>query len=142
MILGIVGSEWAKFTPYTETRARVAIQAAIKRYGADEVVSGACHLGGIDEWAIEEALEVGIGTRNFPPAQRSWEGGYKPRNIQIAQAADAVVCITLRELPDTYRGMTFKLCYHCGVDTHVKSGGCWTMKYAQKIGKKGELIVI
>jgi hypothetical protein len=38
--------------------------------------------------------------------------------------------------------MTFEMCYHCMSDTHVKSGGCWTVKYAKKIGKEGEVLVI
>lgn len=142
MILGIVGSEAAKFTPRTEALARERIAFKLAQFDPAEVVSGACHLGGIDEWAIEEAIADGVATRNFPPLRRSWEGGYKQRNIQIAEAADVVLCITLKRLPESYSGMTFKLCYHCGTDDHVKSGGCWTMKYAQKIGKRGELIVI
>lgn len=142
MILGIVGSEAAKFTKQTEEQARAAISEALERYSATKVVSGACHLGGIDEWAIDEAQAVGLETENFPPLRRTWEGGYKQRNILIAQASDVVVCVTLQKLPDIYHGMKFNLCYHCGTDTHVKSGGCWTMKYAKAIGKKGELIVI
>lgn len=142
MILGIVGSEGAKFTPETEAKARHIICNKIIAYRADKVVSGACHLGGIDVWAIEEAKKYHLQTQEFPPARQVWDGGYKQRNIQIAEASDIVICITLRELPASYTGMTFKLCYHCGTADHVKSGGCWTMKYAIKHGKKGELIVI
>jgi hypothetical protein len=38
--------------------------------------------------------------------------------------------------------MKFDLCYHCGTKDHVKSGGCWTVKYARKLGKQGKVIII
>src|SRR6185437_2284349 len=115
----------------------------IEKYSADVVVSGACHLGGIDILAVQEALGVGCDTVQYPPKTYQWSGGYKPRNIQIAQASDRVVCITLKELPPNYKGMRFPLCYHCKTSGHVKSGGCWTVKYArEKLGKPGEIIII
>ena len=142
VIVGIVGSEAAKFTPETEREARRAIRRVIR--GATLVVSGACHLGGIDVWAIEEARAAGIPTREYPPATHRWEGGYKQRNLQIAEHSDKVVCITVKELPPGYVGMRFPLCYHCGTppDHHVKSGGCWTMKQARRAGKETELVII
>lgn len=142
MILGIVGSEGAKFTVETEMKARQTIAQEIEKYHAETVVSGACHLGGIDEWAIHEAKAVGCKTVEFPPKTRSWTDGYKLRNIQIAEASDIVICITLKQLPDIYGGMRFGICYHCGTKDHVKSGGCWTVKYAKKLGKPGEVIVL
>lgn len=142
MTLGIVGSEGKKFTRETEALARARIRALIAEAGATRVVSGACHLGGIDVWAIQEAKRLGLDTQEFPPRVQSWEYGYKPRNIQIADASDAVVCLTLRTLPESYNGMTFPLCYHCGTKDHVKSGGCWTTKYARRAGKRGWTEVI
>lgn len=142
MILGIVGAEAAKFTTETEQLARVVIRSLLAKYRPTEVVSGACHLGGIDVWAIEEAIRSGFHTQEFPPAERSWEYGYKPRNIQIATRSDYVVCIALKVLPPHYTGMRFKSCYHCHSTDHVKSGGCWTMHYAKKLGKQGEVIVL
>ena len=138
--IGIVGSEGAKFTPETEKKAREIIRKAI--HGYDKVVSGACHLGGIDVWAVEEAQNMGIPTEEFPPKRLSWEGGYKERNLAIASASNKVVCITLKQLPEHYKGMRFELCYHCGTSDHVKSGGCWTVKRAIEMGKQGEIIVI
>lgn len=140
MIIGIVGSEAAKFTPATQAQARALIRKLIQK--ADRVVSGACHLGGIDQWASEEALRYRIPFTAYPPDDLSWEF-YKKRNIQIAKASDKVVCITVDSLPATYKGMRFKLCYHCDTNDHVKSGGCWTVKYAKQIlGKTGEVLVI
>lgn len=138
--LGIVGSEAAKFTPESEAKARAIIRQLIAN--ASEVVSGECHLGGIDIWAKEEAIAAGIPFKGFAPACLAWTNGYKPRNLEIAQRSDKVVCITIDKLPDGYDGMRFPLCYHCKTDTHVKSGGCWTVLQALKMGKQGEIIVI
>lgn len=140
MIYGIVGSESLKFDERTERLARQVIKDLCVL--ADHVVSGACHLGGIDVWAIEEAKALNLRATEFPSKTHSWEDGYKPRNIQIAEAADRVVCITLRKFPQGYSGPRFPFCYHCKTAEHIKSGGCWTVKYAQKIGKSGEVIVI
>lgn len=141
-ILGIVGHEGAKFTRLTEHQARIAICGEILRTHATRVVSGACHLGGIDVWAIQEAVALSIDTEEFPPANRRWEGGYKERNMQIAIAADEVICIVVKELPASYHGMRFSSCYHCKSASHVKSGGCWTVKYARSLGRVVKTIEI
>jgi hypothetical protein len=140
MRLGIVGSEKAKFTPATEAKARALIRSLLSP--GDIVVSGACHLGGIDIWAVEEARAMGCGVVEFPPATRNWTDGYKPRNLKIAEYSDEVVCITVKELPEGYTGMKFQLCYHCGTNAHVKSGGCYTVKQARRMGKTGRVLVI
>lgn len=140
MKIGIVGSEAEKFTPHTEELARGIIRSLI--VSASAVISGKCHLGGVDIYAAEEARKMGIPVFEFAPTVRSWSGGYMQRNIKIARASDKVVCITLRTLPAEYTGMRFSRCYHCNTDTHVKSGGCWTVKYARRIGKPGNVIVI
>lgn len=139
MYLGIVGHEAAKFTPETKALARQAIRDLISKHDPNGVVSGKCPLGGIDIWAIEEARHLGIQTREFPPEVNTWDGspwgkiGFKQRNQQIADNSSIVVCVVVRELPTTYKGMTFGVCYHCArhphteqPPPHVKSGGCWT----------------
>ena len=147
MNIGIVGHEAAKFTPETEAKARAYIQGWILSDDDDTVISGGCHLGGIDIWAIEEAIKAGKPYKEFLPANLTWSGGFKPRNIQIAKASDLVVCIVVAEYPVNYKGdMKFDYCYHC-VDhperpKHAKSGGCWTANYALSIGKRAEWIVI
>lgn len=142
LVVGIVGSEAAKFTPITEAKARESIRDFIKN--ATLVISGKCHLGGIDIWAIEEANKLNIPTREYPPKRRSWEGGYRERNLQIAMNCDICICITVEELPEHYKGMRFETCYHCPKSSpkHVKSGGCWTIKQAKKIGNSTILCVI
>lgn len=142
MRIGIVGSEAAKFTAETEAAARKEIRRLIQ--DATLVVSGACHLGGVDIYAAEEAVKARIDLHEYPPATLKWEDGYKQRNLQIVENSDKVVCITVRELPEGYGGMRFDRCYHCGNSQppHVKSGGCWTMKQARLAGKETELIII
>jgi hypothetical protein len=139
---GIVGSEQAKFTSITEAKARQEIKCLLGPN--DSVISGECHLGGIDIYAKEIALELGLEYIGYPPMKLQWEGGYKQRNIQIAQNSDIVVCITVRRLPSSYKGMKFNQCYHCPADSeeHIKSGGCWTMKVAKSLRKDTRLIVI
>lgn len=141
MKLGIVGSEAAKFTRLTEQAARAQIRRLFTP-DVELVGSGACHLGGIDVWAIEEARAAGLPVMEHKPKTLEWVTGYKPRNLEIARQYDRVVCITVRELPPGYRGMRFDWCYHCKTGAHVKSGGCWTVKEARKLNKPTELIVI
>lgn len=136
MRVGIVGHEGAKFTPETEAKAREVIRDILRVLvpGADSldaVVSGHCHLGGIDIWAEEEAKRAGIPTRIYPPKRLTWSGGYKERNLQIAADSDVVHCIVVARLPESYTGMRFEYCYHCKTKDHVKSGGCWTAKRAK-----------
>lgn len=140
MIIGIVGSEAKKFTEVTEQAAREIIRQLISV--EDVVVSGECHLGGVDIYAKEEAIKAGIKYVGFPPKRKQWDGGYKERNLQIAETSEIVICITLRSLPKGFYGMRFPMCYHCMTDKHVKSGGCWTVKQAKRIGKEGYVITI
>lgn len=145
MKIGIVGNEASKFTRLGEVRAKEYIISLVQadRDGpkADAVISGACHLGGIDIWAVELAKELGIKATEFPPKSQNW-AHYKKRNIQIAETSDMVVSVAVDVLPVDYTGMKFKLCYHCGTSDHVKSGGCWTAKYALKLNKPGWTYVI
>lgn len=149
MRIGIVGAEAAKFTPETEKKAKDNIRGIILANSsltkADAVVSGQCHLGGIDLWAVEIARDMGLSVIEYPAHWHTWVYGYRPRNIKIAKASDKVYCITLRFLPDSYTGMRFHHCYHCNTppEHHVKSGGCWTMKFAQNVlHKPTQLIII
>lgn len=140
MVIGIVGSEAAKFTEETEAKAKAVIRELLPYY--TKVVSGGCHLGGIDIWAIQLAKELGRETQEFLPKTRNWEG-YKSRNILIAENSHIVVCITVKQLPESFKAKGWeKFCYHCKTNSHIKSGGCWTMHYGKKIGKEGRLIVI
>lgn len=142
MKLGIVGVEAAKLTPETEAKAIKTIEELIDAHGATCLVSGECHLGGIDILAREVAKKRGLDFIACPPKDHNWSTGYKPRNQKIARDADATVCITVKQLPDGYKGMRFGICYHCKSSDHVKSGGCWTTKYSRSLGKPGWTIVL
>lgn len=141
MKIGIVGAEAAKFTSGSERMAREYIRAILSQPGAI-LVSGHCHLGGIDIWAEQEASKLDMPMIIFPPKRRSWNGGYKPRNLQIAETSDVVHCIAVDSYPSDYKGMRFDMCYHCGSSDHVKSGGCWTVKQAVAMGKIGHLWIV
>ena len=141
-VIGIVGVEAAKLTPKTEQQARFLITKLLTQPGVTGYSSGHCHLGGVDILTEEIGESLGLEPFIYPPMSRNWIGGYKDRNTQIASVSNEVHCITVSELPSTYKGMRFDRCYHCDEDTHVKSGGCWTVKYAQKIGKQTFLHVI
>lgn len=147
MKIGIVGHEAAKFTPDTEAKAKQLIKCLLDDdalFADDETiaVSGHCPLGGIDIWTEEIADEYGYKKLIFPPAKQTWAGGYRERNLLIAQNSDIVHCISVASYPDSYTGLRFNRCYHCGTNDHAKGGGCWTMKQAIKLGKKGELWII
>lgn len=149
MIVGIVGAEAAKFTAETEEKARLIIRSIYARPEVTGMSSGQCHLGGIDIWAEEESFKSAhiFNRFIFPAAILTWTGyagqdGFKDRNEKIGNISDEVHCITVRELPPEYTGMRFPFCYHCNKPGHIKSGGCWTMKYAIKLGKKGILHVV
>ena len=141
MIVGIVGSEAAKFTSYGEGAARGVISEILNKPGVTEVVSGACHLGGIDIWAVEAAKSRRLLYKEFPPLHHSWEY-YKSRNLAIVERSDKIHCITVDFLPEDFKGMRFELCYHCKTKDHIKSGGCWTMKQAIIRGKPGYLHIV
>lgn len=135
MRVAIVGHEQAKFTPETEAKAREVIRHLLTRPGVTAVVSGACHLGGIDRWAEDIGRELGLELHIYKPSGLAWPY-YKARNIKIAGDCDQAHCIVVQKLPLAFTGMRFGYCYHCVGSTnpeHVKSGGCWTVKRARVV---------
>jgi hypothetical protein len=141
--IGIVGHAADKFAPETEARAKTVIRELLSPEDA-VLVSGHCHLGGVDIWAEEIADELGRKKEIFAPAEKNWADGYKPRNIRIAKTCDELHNIVVADYPPGYNGMIFKQCYHCfdSNNRHVKSGGCWTANLAKKLGKKAVWHVI
>jgi len=135
MKIGIIGNAANKFTDITKQSAKRIIRGLLK--SGDILVSGGCHLGGVDIWAEEIAKELGCYDSDHIhlPKTHRWEGGYKQRNLKIARDSDIVHVIIVAEYPPEYRGRRFTLCYHCHTDDHVKSGACWTAKEAAKLGK-------
>lgn len=139
----IVGHAADKFTPVTEAEARRII-AKILQPG-DVLVSGGCHLSGIDIWAEEIARELGCYDPDyiFPPKNLRWSPeGYRDRNLKIAQACEEAHVIVVKDYPPSYDGRKFDLCYHCKTSDHVKSGGCWTAWRALDMGKPAHWHII
>lgn len=137
--VGIVGGAADKFTPRTEVVSRGVIRGIILMNQPCVVVSGGCHLGGIDIWAEEEAKPLGAYNEDYIhlPKKLQWSGGYRERNLKIARdSVDGVHVIVAGEYPESYTGRRFKSCYHCQlslVPWHVKSGACWTARKAMLV---------
>src|SRR5271156_2442415 len=140
--IGIVGAEEAKFSVLGKERACEIIRRLLTVPGVESIISGGCHLGGIDKWAAEIGMELELNVTEYLPKTLTWTEGYKPRNLLIAGRADVTHCIAVKQYLPEYRGMRFKMCYHCGTDDHVKSGGCYTTKQAIRLGKTGKLWVV
>ena len=67
--------------------------------------------------------------------EKKWDGknGFKARNSIIAKDCDELICITTKTKT--------RKCYHCDED-HQRTGGCWTMQLAKKLGKITRLYVV
>lgn len=148
MRIGIVGPESAKFTAETRLEA-CRIIARLLRPPDAVCVSGRCPLGGVDIWAEKCADKLGREKLIFPPKNNSWSGGFKPRNIEIAEHSDVVHVLCLATYPVSYMHERFPACYHCAKDEarahgrdHVKGGGCWTARYAMRLGKPAHWHII
>ena len=140
--IGIVGHGSDKFDNRTELLAKDIIlnilNEATKTHDDVVMVSGHSPVGGIDIWAEEIAIELKLLLDIKSPKQLIWDAqyGYKQRNLDIAKCSDIVHVVLIEKYPENYTGQKFKLCYHCKTSDHVKSGGCWTGKQAQKMGKE------
>jgi len=136
MRIGIVGNGTDKFTKAGKEKALEIIAELLSPKGT-VLVSGRSPAGGIDVWAEEIADSMKIEKSIWPPVTKSWSGyhGFKYRNKMIAKDSDIVLVIVVDKYPTEYRGKRFKICYHCKKNDHVKSGACWTAKYAQTLGK-------
>lgn len=136
MKVGIVGHGADKFTLAGEERARELIYDLLVLTEATVMVSGHSPVGGIDIWAEEEATKLGIELDLKIPKINQWnpEGGYgyKARNLDIANDSDITYVILADSYPEGYSGRRFSYCYHCRTSDHIKSGGCWTGRRAQK----------
>lgn len=132
MKLGVVGHAAEKFSSSTEREARQSINDMIDSLKPTHIVSGHCHMGGVDIWAEEIAADRGLGTKIYEPKVLNWSapGGFMDRNLAIAKNSDAVLCVVVADYPKGFKAKKYGdgECYHCkGLrPKHVKSGGCWT----------------
>lgn len=157
--VGIIGNGSDKFTPSQVSAAKALIRDVFRIHAPCILVSGRSPRGGIDQWAEEIAIELGIKTDIKAPKcdncgavfeyrmplcvnntqhRFSWPGkyGFKKRNMDIAKTSDIVVTILSSVYPEGFRGWKSIYCKHCGVDVHhVQSGACWTSYKAVALGK-------
>ena len=96
------------------------------------LVSGHCPKGGVDIWAEQVAEELGLERIIYKPQIKQWYDkgelkGYRSRNIMIAEECDVLYDI------EPYRDDNLG---------YRRSGGTWTLQYAQKLSKEVHLVVI
>jgi hypothetical protein len=156
--VAFVGSSEKWWMPYQRDEATEYIISTLRGYGIIEkhqqgkpdddwreyvtVVSGGCPYGGVDIWAEVIAISLGIKKEIYNPRASGWKY-YKERNILIAENCDVLHCIE----PEWVEGMEYNKRY---MGTGLKSvgrfcrrsGGIWTMEYAQKEGVETHLEVI
>ncbi len=101
-----------------------------------EVVTG--DADGVDSVARVSVSLTDCITTVFHAPAKQWEDkegmeGFKTRNTKIAEYCDELICITT--------SVKIKKCYHCNAD-HQRTGGCWTMKEAARLGKPVRLYVV
>lgn len=136
--IAIVGN--SKLEPDEQRRIVKAIDITLKylkdNYHSIEIVSGGAD--GVDTLAIIKAKEYGFRVKKIKPDVQDWNkrGGFKDRNLEIVEYCDKVLCFT----PKIEQGDK-QQCYHC-MQLHKKTAGCWTLKQAWEVGKKGERIIV
>jgi len=113
----IVGADERAWIPETEKEAKAWIEIIVSIFPNAEFVSGECPLGGIDIWTESLAKQLHKQFTPFKPKINKWQGvgGYKDRNTKMAEYGDLIIDIE----PKGHR-----------------SGGTWTIEYAQDKGKK------
>jgi hypothetical protein len=134
IFVGIVGNGADKFSECGKARVIEIITALLSRKDV-VLVSGHSPMGGVDIWAEEVANQLGVQPVLFVPTVHAWgaKGGYKERNIAIAETSDELHVIVADAYPEGYSGMRFDACYHCLASDHIKSGGCWTGKEFERV---------
>lgn len=146
-IIGIVGNGENKFTEHGKQIAQLQIRKCIVENIPCTITSGDSPLKGIDYWTRLEAIRLNQKFDPKTPNHNHWLCtnsncyGYKNRNIDIAKS-NIVYILVADRYPNTYTGERFDYCYHCHVNNHIKSGGCWTGNCAIKLGNKAIWIVI
>ncbi len=142
--VAIVGSEEKRWSYTQAIKAALEIYEILDDYSTSwlykkiTLVSGGCPRGGVDIWAEVVANKLGIEKKIYLPEVEQWEDevfhddsqinppeiriGYKSRNIQIAEACDALYCIEPKD--------------------REWSGARWTLNYAKRLGKPTYLVEI
>jgi predicted Rossmann fold nucleotide-binding protein DprA/Smf involved in DNA uptake len=111
VLLAVVGS--VKVTQEQMMTAKAFVQGILLFYMPNRVISGGA--SGIDTLAENEALLLNLDFKKYLPEFPSWENGYKPRNLLIAQECTHLLCIR------TTQSTTY--------------GSGWTADRAEEMGK-------
>lgn len=135
MKVAIVGTSH-NLTESEERDIQQTIAYIINRYEPDEdtIISGGAK--GVDKMAIESAISRGFNTLVFSPKKEQWDGGYKERNIKIAEECHIIYCVSI-PIHNTE-------CYHHKTPPplkHEKTAGCWTLNRVREMGKECFLLV-
>jgi hypothetical protein len=132
MNIGIVGPEARRWTAYLRHQAQMSIEVIISLHKGATIVSGGCPYGGVDIWAEQAAQKLKRRTLIFRPTKNAWKY-YKSRNIKIAKSSDILYCVVPQDKN-----------HKCRYDgsPHPTNGGCWTLRYAQSIGKHTVLFIV
>lgn len=142
--VGIVGADSTYMSP-TQTQKALALTTKLltdymRRFDLVEFRSGRSPKKGIDviaENVVDEMIKTKMNITKdangikdggiFPPSHGHdhWGCspdcmGFKKRNMLIGDNSDFLHDIVLESK---------QYCYHCNVDGHRRSGGCWTLKY-------------
>ena len=137
--VAIVGVSGDKLDSFEKEKALQEIIKIGENHKDCIIVSGHSPRGGIDILAEMYADFTKKEKIIFKPDTTEWNDvgekkGYKTRNLEIAETCDILYCISVPKKE--------KSCYHCKQFTHEKTGGCWTMREAKKLGKKTKLIIL
>ena len=141
--LGVVGASGPRPARLIEFENAVhsVISDYLSKFGDGlTVVSGGAR--GVDSMTVKVCGELGVKVVEFKNTVYRWEGpgGFKERDLKIANESDHVVSIVNKSYSD--RPSRKAPCYHCARvsrdSNHVVSGGCFTAINC----KSSEVIVI
>ncbi len=171
MKIAIVGSEGKFWTPVGRTKAVLKIKEIlihddyldVSPFDPGDVtyptlVSGGCGAtgeddkqkfdGGIDVWAEIVADFIGLEkdikyAEIFEWNSRDGKKGFKARNMLIAYDCDVLYCIEPKvHITSFGHAMSRKVMKTEDNIWFRRSGGMWTLEYAEKLGREVHLVVI
>jgi len=133
--IGIVGTSKVD-NPTVEKTVLDTVNKFMKINPNIELVSGGAK--GVDNIAERIAKQLNIPIKIFPPKFQNLDS-FRERNLLIAEYSDIVLSFAL-----PYDNNPSNICYHCNeiTPTHIRTGGCWTTKFARMFGKTGETIIL
>ncbi len=133
MKIAIVGASRLSSTEEKNAResCEILLKQMIKDNGRDKTILVSGGASGVDTIAETTAYELGLKCDIHRPTSENWDG-YKARNLKIAQECDVIYCFPTK--------VRLTPCYHCSIQDHERSGGCWTVKQAKTLKKEGHIV--